>query len=395
MSQQSETPKHSFALGHDGSVFEYDGNLGETEFDDLLIWSADRKASDVTIQSGEVVKADIGGRLVGITERPTSYPEVERMVSYIYGQNGPAEIMSGHDLDPSHEITVEGRGRMRFRVNVTGGRGIQITIRTLPQMPPKISALGIEQEILDNVRPPNGMILVTGPTGSGKSTLLSSIIRMLVENPDANEKVLEYSKPVEYVYDRVDKHSSSVHQTEVGRHLRPKHDLSGDEESEFAYCVRNALRRKPTIILIGEARDKATISASVEAALTGHLLFTTMHTIGVPETLRRAVTKYPGDERRSVAVDIMESLRMVVTQILIPRRGGGNVGCREYMIFDEAVREQLLNVDVDEWPRLVREILASGKCRGRSMAQSARALFEAGEIEEATYRYFAQRQAQN
>src|SRR3546814_4810216 len=135
------------------------------------------------------------------------------------------------------------------------------------------------------------MILVTGPTGSGKSTLLSAAIRSLVEDENANEKVLEYSAPVEYVYDRVSMPSSVVFQTEVGRHLRPKD--AHDEGSLFAYAVRNALRRKPTIILIGEARDRATIQASVEAALTGHLLFTTMHTIGVGETLRRAVTPFP------------------------------------------------------------------------------------------------------
>ena len=135
-------------------------------------------------------------------------------------------------------------GRKRYRVNITGGRsgigdGLQITIRTLPEIPPDINALGIEQDIIDNFRPKDGMVLVTGPTGSGKSTLLSAGIRMLIEKEDANEK-LEYSKPIEYVYDKVDAPSSVVFQTEVGRHLRPRSSGHSDEESEFAHCVKCA-----------------------------------------------------------------------------------------------------------------------------------------------------------
>jgi len=319
------------------------------------------------------------------------------LVRYIYGENGPAEIKSGYDLDPSHEIKIQGRGRIRFRVNITGGRtigtdGIQITIRTLPEIPPDINDLDIEQDIIDNFRPSEGMVLITGPTGSGKSTLLSSGMRMTLEKEDANEKVLEYSKPIEYVYDKVNMPSSLVFQTEVGKHLRPRGSDRYNEESEFAYCARNSLRRKPTIIIIGEARDKATIQACVEVALTGHALYSTMHTIGVAETLRRAVTPFPGDERRSIAVDIMESMRMIVTQILLPRIGGGKVGCREYLVFDEDVRSKMLDVDIDEWPQLIRRLLREKLCVGRSMADSAADLFGRNLISEQTFRHYSKRE---
>lgn len=395
MGEGSRSHGAGFATGHDGSYFEYDTKLTGEEFDNLLLWAAERKASDITIQSGEQVFADIGGQLVRITRRPISPPDVEALVSHIYGPNGPAEIKSGHDLDPAHEVRKPDRGRLRFRVNITGGRmsggdAIQITIRTLPEMPPNIDDLGIEEEIKENFRPRDGMVLVTGPTGSGKSTLLSAGIRMIVERPDANEKVLEYSKPVEYVYDKVSHPSSSIFQTDVGRHLRPKFG-SGDEESEFAYCVRNALRRKPTIIMIGEARDKATIEASIEASLTGHVLYTTMHTIGVPETLRRAVMPFPGEERGSIAVDIMESLRMIVTQVLIPRVGGGKVGCREYMVFDPDTRAKMLEYPIDDWPKIIRRLLSEGKVKGCSMTDSARELYKQGLIDATTMSRFEAR----
>jgi defect in organelle trafficking protein DotB len=383
----------SFSRGHDGSIYEVDGRLSDDDFDDLLIWCAEKGASDITLQPMLPVIADIGGKLVKVTQKPLQVPEVDSIVRYIYGENGPAEIKSGFDLDPAHEIRTP-TGRMRFRVNITGGRssgqdGIQITVRTLPDIPLHIDKLGVEDDILKNFRPKDGMVLVTGPTGSGKSTLLSSGLRMILEDPDANEKVLEYSKPVEYVYDKVEMPSSVVFQTDVGRHLRPRG--SADEASEFAYCVRNALRRKPTIITIGEARDKATIEACVEASLTGHLLYSTMHTIGVAETLRRAVTPFPGDERRAMAIDILEVLRMVVTQILVPREGGGKVACREYMVFDDKARTQIMNAEIDDWPKVIRRLLTERSCIGQSMADNAIGLHEQGLISDKTMRHLTNR----
>jgi len=383
-----------FAGLHDGSVFDTT-HFGPDEFDDLLRWAADRKASDITLQPDIPAMADIGGKIVPITSRILTSSEIEGAIRWVYGENGPAEIMGGFDLDPSHEIRIKGVGLKRYRVNVTGGRmiggkGMQMTIRSLPGMPIDYTKLDLEKDIVENFRPEQGMILFTGPTGSGKSTTLSSLIRMRVEKKDANEKVLEYSAPIEYVYDGVEMPSSLVFQTHAGRDLRPR-GSDGDEHSIFAHCVRNALRRKPTIIIIGEARDKATIEAAVEAALTGHVLYSTMHTIGVGETLRRAVMPFPDDTRRAMAVDIMESLRMIVTQLLLPKVGGGKVGCREYMVFSRDVREAFLNEDVDRWPRLARRLLAEERALGRTMAQAALELLWKNLIDEKTYERVAAR----
>lgn len=385
-----------FAGLHDGSVYECGSFFGIDQFDEMLRWASAHKASDVTLQPDIPAMADIGGQIVPITSKPLNSAEIESVVRYVYGENGPAEVMGGGDLDPSHEIRIRGLGMLRYRVNVTGGRmvggkGMQMTIRSLPSSPVQIEVLGIEKEILANFRPEQGLIFVTGPTGSGKSTLLSSGIRMLVERPDGNEKVLEYSAPIEYVYDDVVMPSSLIHQTHAGRDLRPRGAEAGDEQSVFAYCIRNALRRKPTIIVVGEARDKATIEAAVMAGLTGHLVFTTMHTIGVGETLRRAVMPFPDDSRRSMAVDIMESLRMIVTQLLLPRVGGGKVGCREFMVFGRDIREEFLKEDVDRWPRLARRLLSEERAIGRTMAAAALELLAKGLIDEATYERVAAR----
>ena len=385
-----------FSSGYNGEKFEYFGRIDEETFDNMLLWCTEQRASDITIQTNLPIIAEIGGQIVHITERPINQPEIEGIVRYIYGENGPSEIKSGYDLDPAHEVKIPNVGRKRYRVNITGGRamgidGIQLTIRTLPEIPPNIDDLDIEDEIKENFRPKDGMVLVTGPTGSGKSTLLSAGIRMIVEDEDANEKILEYSKPIEYVYDKVSMPSSVIFQTEVGKHLRPRLSNGHDEESEFAHCVRNALRRKPTCILIGEARDKATISSSVEAALTGHVLYSTMHTIGVAETLRRAVMPFPGDERQSIAIDIMETMRVIVTQTLLPKVGGGKVGCREYMIFDSHSRNIFLDKEVDDWPQLARNLLAERRVVGSSMLNSAQKLYAENKITETTLKYIENR----
>lgn len=391
MSEQEKTSGNLFATSYDGGVFgDWHLHLNRNNLDDLLNFAAERKASDITIQPDTEVKAEIGGRIVNLTLKKISSAEVDDLVRYIYGEDGPAQLLTGYDLDPAHEVRIPGIGQRRYRVNITngrmiGGQGAQLTIRTLPSQPIEISKLNIEKAILDNWRPEQGLIFVTGPTGSGKSTLLSSGIRMLIEREDANEKVLEYSRPIEYVYDGINMPSSSVHQVNAGKDLRPR-DSEADEGSVFAYCVRNALRRKPTIILIGEARDKATIEASVEAGLTGHLVYTTMHTIGVAETLRRAIIPFPEASRRAMAVDIMESLRMCVTQLLVPKIGGGKVGIREFMVFGPKVRDRFLNEkDVDSWPRLARRLLSEQAAVGQTMQQAALKLLYAGEISKETY----------
>jgi defect-in-organelle-trafficking protein DotB len=178
-----------------------------------------------------------------------------------------------------------------------------------------------------------------------------------------------------------------VAQTEAGRHLRPPEDAERrNDMSIFAYCTRNALRRKPTIVIIGESRDKATIQGTVELALTGHLVYSTMHVIGVAETLRRAIQPFPGDERQAMAIDIMQSMRMIVTQLLFPRKGGGRLACREYAIFDAGTRAHFLNRPVDDWPAIARRLMQEHKMVSKTMSDSAWDAFEAGAMSEETYK---------
>jgi defect in organelle trafficking protein DotB len=351
--------------------------LSELAIDEVFKWCFEIKASDITFQTGQPVWADVFGRIQPVTRRRLSPAEVIDVLNRIYGPNGAAQIASGRDIDIAYEIKVDRHTRYRFRINATGilvdgSDGIQITARTLPEDPPKLSAMNVERQIVDNYSPRQGMVLVTGPTGSGKSTLLAAMIRGLAEDPDGNHKILTYEAPIEFVYDNVAGPSTIISQTEIPRHL-----------PSFAAGVRNALRRKPTIILVGEARDAETIAACGEASLTGHLVFSTVHANGVAETIRRMSAVFPAEERQGRAIDLMESLRLIITQALLRTTDGNRVATREYLVFDEEVRDNMLQHDVDEWPEVTRVWL---KKKGQTMEMAARKVFDQGIIDERTLR---------
>jgi defect-in-organelle-trafficking protein DotB len=370
--------------------------MSADDFDRLLRHAAALRASDISFQPGQPAWAEIAGCWTRLTRRALRWPEIECLARCIYGDNIMAILNAGRDADPSYEIRdPSGPGRLRFRVNMTAGRlpgglGVQITLRTLPALPPPIAALDVEEEILRHFRPARGLNLVCGPTGSGKSTLLAALVRWRCEKKGANEKVIEYSRPIEYVYDGLDFPDSFIWQTEVGTHLRAESGAS--ETSVWSWCVRNALRRKPSIILVGEARDRATIEAATEAALTGHLVLTTLHTVGVPETVRRLLLPFPAEERETMAIDLLQVLNLIVTQLLVRDRTGGRTPIREFLVVTPELRHLLETRPLADWPRLLRETLSTGRAPGRSLAASARLLARQGRIDDETAAYIAARE---
>lgn len=338
-------------------------------------------ASDITLQTSEPIVAEIYGRLKKVTRRRLANTEVGEIINAIYGPNGTTQLMSGKDVDTHYEIRPNRSDRYRFRINATacqveGHDGIQITARTIPSDPPTLESMELPQAILESLAPEQGVVYITGATGSGKSTLLAAIIRSIAENPDSNRKILTYEAPIEFVYDSVEKISSVVSQSEIPRHL-----------PSFAAGVRNALRRKPRLILVGEARDPETISAVMEAAMTGHPVYTTLHSNGVAETVRRLVTTFPADERQGRTIDIIETLRLIVSQRLVPTVDGKRVALREYLVFDEQIRDILLEADPINITAIVRRTV---KEKGRTIESDARDKFEAGIITERQYRIIAE-----
>ena len=343
----------------------------------LLIHANRLNASDITIQSGQPVIAEIYGKLYQLTRRKLTNTEVGEMLNELYGPNGTTQIMSGVDVDTHYEIRPTRNERFRHRVNgtgcfVNGHDGIQITLRTIPSMPPHIDTLDLPPNIIDAIAPNDGVVYVTGATGSGKSTLLASIIRMIAEDPESHRKILTYESPVEFVFDEVNMPSSVVSQSEIPRHL-----------PTFAAGVRNALRRVPRLILVGESRDPETISAVLEAALTGHPVYTTLHSNGVAETVRRLVGSFPANERAGRAIDIIETMRVIVWQQLAPTVDGKRVPLREYLVFDENIRDKLINCNLEY--NITAETRKLLNQYGQPMQKDIQEKFDKGIISERTY----------
>ncbi len=344
--------------------------------DNFLLWCVKKNSSDVTIQTDRPVYNEIYGTLYPGTYRPVDAADMNVFLTKIYGPEAGARLASGTDLDLSYEIRPDRYTRIRFRVNITpvlsrGRDSAQITMRVLPNEPPTMTDLNVEQDVINSWAPRQGIVVVTGPTGSGKTTLLAAGVRMLMERRRGCGKVVCYEAPIEYVYDAIKSPRSLISQTEIPRHL-----------PDFARGVRNALRRKPNIILVGEARDRETISAAIEAAQTGHLVYTTTHTTGVSATIQRMVSTFEPNERSERAYALMETVRMIITQTLVPKTTGGRIAVREWMRFSDEVRDKLLAIDFKEWPSEIQRMLPF---YGQSMAKSATVAFEAGLIDRRTY----------
>ncbi len=348
----------------------------EIHVDPFLLWSVKRGSSDITFQSDRPAYHEIDGVLYPATFRPLDAADMQVLLHKIYGPEALARLASGTDLDLSYEVKPDRYTRVRFRVNITpilsrGRDASQITMRVLPNAPPTMADLNIEADVMENWKPRQGMVIITGPTGSGKTTLLAAGCRMLLERPHGCGKMLTYESPIEYVYDVIKSPRSLVAQTEIPRHL-----------PDFARGVRNALRRKPEIILVGEARDRETISAAIEASQTGHTVYTTTHTIGVAATVQRMISTFGPEERSERAYALMETIRMICTQALVPKSKGGRMGVREWMKFPDEVREKLLDMDYRDWGANIQRMIPN---YGRTMAASAQISFEKGLIDRRWY----------
>jgi defect-in-organelle-trafficking protein DotB len=166
--------------------------------------------------------------------------------------------------------------------------------------------------------------------------------------------------------------SAIVSQSEIPRHL-----------PSFAAGVRNALRRKPRLILVGESRDPETIGASIEAALTGHPVYTTLHSNGVAETLRRLVNSFPAEEAKARMIDIIETIRVVIWQQLVPSAEGKRIALREFLVFNEKLRDILLDSKLENISANTRQML---KKYGQPMSVDAKRKFDAGLITQRVYK---------
>ena len=336
----------------------------------MLAFAAQQGASDINIQSGRPVMVDIDGRLSALFPRPLSGAEVGEVLIHMYGeQNALVELRSGKDIDDAYELRAEDGTWYRFRYNATAcyarsyDSALQLTLRTLPDTPPTLEQMALPERLAKALLPPEGMVLVTGATGSGKSTLLAALCRAYLSGP-VGRKIITYESPIEFVYEGCDNPSGSmVSQSAVPMHLR-----------SFEACVRNAMRRKPDVILLGEARDSPTIQALVEAAMTGHVCYATLHAANVAVSLRRMLA-CAGDA--VTGPDIIENVRVIISQRLLANPKGGRTAVRDALVFTEDLREALIRAPADRLTAVAHELVRE---HGWPMIDDIRQKYEAGLI---------------
>ena len=199
--------------------------------------------------------------------------------------------------------------------------GYALVLRVIVTEVPHIDMLGLPPAVHNVLTQRDGLVLVTGATGSGKSTSLAAMIDKI--NRERNENIITVEDPIEFIHDSK---KSLITQREVGR-----------DTQSFGRALKGALRQDPDIILMGELRDYETVSMAMTAAETGHLVFGTLHTNGAPETINRIVDVFPASEQSQARSQLSQSLRLVLTQQLLRRKGGGRIGAFEVMVNIPAV----------------------------------------------------------
>ncbi len=275
------------------------------------------RVSDLNFSVGRQPQVEIDGQLA-----PVNFPGLPRLTPY------QTEMIAMHMLRGDREATrtlvqsgsVDGSysipGKTRFRVNIFSQRGTYaIVLRVIPEGIPSLEQLNMPKELYNIPKLKNGIVLVTGPTGSGKSTTLAALINQI--NHDYAYHILTIEDPVEYMHRHV---KSTVNQREVG-----------SDTKTFALALRAALRQAPKVILIGEMRDVETIEIAMEAAETGHLVLSTLHTIDAAKTVDRIVGVFPKDQEPQVRTRFSQSFRYVLSQRLLPKQGGGRVAALEIL----------------------------------------------------------------
>lgn len=316
-------------------------------------------ASDITLQTDQQPRVLIDGILYLVLTRCWSPTDLLVALEELYrSANALAEISGRKILDFAYVIKPDAGPRQRFRVNAVGVRGwddtgVEISIRILPNHTPGPECVGLSFDEVDLLTPADGLVVVAGSTGTGKSSTLAAMVRHHLENIQLPRKIVILDSPIEFTYRDIPARESGsptiIGQSEVGYHI-----------PSFAEGVRSALRRNPDIIIIGEARDKTTVSAAVEASLTGHLVYTTTHAYSVANTIQRLLSVFSGDNETHKVLDILTSLRVIMVQNLIPAIHGQQklLAIREYLEFTPAVRVKMLALEPREWPSLVNQLIS-------------------------------------
>ena len=275
-------------------------------------------ASDLHLNVNAEPMLRIDGTLTPLNLPKLTNEEVIELCYSVLTEKQKASLEEHLELDFSFEIP----GVARFRANYYYEReNLAGAFRIIPPRPLSLDELNAPSIFKQLIKKEKGMVLVTGPTGSGKSTTLAAMLNEI--NEHYKKHIITIEDPIEYIHS----HKKSLFsQREVGR-----------DTKSFLNALRASLREDPDVILIGEMRDRETIGAAITAAETGHLVFATLHTNSADQTINRIVNVFPAEEQDQIRTQLSMALNAVISQILIPKIGGGRIAAHEIMINNPAI----------------------------------------------------------
>lgn len=292
----------------------------QSRMDEFFYKMAELKASDLhlSVSMPPMVRKDGRIQVLDESEEVIEPEMMKRLLNSIMPEKNQEEFDRRHDTDFAYEI----EGLARFRANIFMDRkGMGGVFRIIPSKILTAEDLGLSKHILDLCDLSKGLVVVTGPTGSGKSTTLCAMIDHI--NRKRDDHLITIEDPIEFTHENK---KCLVNQREVHNHT-----------DSFKDALRAALREDPDILLVGEMRDLETISIAIETAETGHLVFGTLHTTTAASTIDRIIDQFPADRQQQIRVMLSESLKGVIAQTLLPKKGGGRIAALEILIVTPAI----------------------------------------------------------
>lgn len=310
---------------------------------DLLRECLAHDPSDIHINVGHPVILEIHGRMARITDHELDWSEFETFARLIRDKEGATSMLSqSEDWDGAFIMRDASLTRRRLRVNMTALNSIRhsssgsLVLRPLTDLPPTPEQVGLSADLIQSCFPKDGAVYVVGPTGSGKTSTFGALIRHAAETGAYYHGHLRtYESPPEFDLEAL----SSEHLLITQVAINVPWGLRG-----FSEAIRNAMRAHPAAIMVGEVRDYETTSAVVEAALTGHPVFGTVHSANPATAFQRLITRYPHAQQSAALYDLVSTTRTIVAQRLVKRLDGKRSAIREWVTFDDELRKRLLNL---------------------------------------------------
>ncbi|HEY6212198.1 MAG TPA: type IV pilus twitching motility protein PilT [Vicinamibacterales bacterium] len=307
---------------------------------DLLKVAVESGASDLHLKVGTFPMMRVRGSLMPVTtDKRLDHEDVVAMSAAIMSTNQRQKFKETQEVDLAYSVA----GLGRFRCNIFQQRGtVGLVLRVIPMQIRTIDELGLPQVMKKIAEEERGLVLVTGTTGSGKSTTLAAMIDYI--NKQRASHVMTVEDPIEFLHRD---HKSMINQREVAV-----------DTKSFAHALRSALRQDPDVILVGEMRDYETIETGLLAAETGHLVFSTLHTLDAPETINRIIAVFPPHQQKQIRLQLASVLKAVISQRLIPKADGkGRVAAVEVMIGTAFIRDCIVD---KEKTHLIPGAIAAG-----------------------------------